>query len=38
MANDMKKLKIVDAHHHFWNLSENYYPWLQDTEEKHFFR
>ena len=37
MANDMKKLKIVDAHHHFWNLSENYYPWLQDTEEKHFF-
>ena len=33
----MKKLKIVDAHHHFWNLSRNYYPWLQDTEEKHFF-
>ena len=36
MANDMKKLKIVDAHHHFWNLSEYYYPWLQNSEEKHF--
>ena len=33
----MKKVQIVDAHHHFWDLSENYYPWLQDTEEKHFF-
>ncbi len=21
---------IVDAHHHFWNLGKNRYPWLQD--------
>ncbi|MBT6137269.1 MAG: amidohydrolase family protein [Rhodospirillaceae bacterium] len=28
---------IVDAHHHFWNLGLNYYPWLSDAVEKHFF-
>ena len=22
--------QIVDAHHHFWDLGKNYYPWLQD--------
>jgi predicted TIM-barrel fold metal-dependent hydrolase len=22
--------QIVDAHHHFWDLDKNYYPWLQD--------
>tara|TARA_B100001057_G_scaffold436720_1_gene467995 strand:+ start:2962 stop:3063 length:102 start_codon:yes stop_codon:yes gene_type:complete len=33
----MKKVKIVDAHHHFWNLSENYYPWLHDANEELFF-
>ena len=28
----MAKRKIVDAHHHFWQLSRGYnYPWLQDT-------
>lgn len=21
---------IVDAHQHFWNLEQNYYPWLRD--------
>ena len=27
----MAKRKIVDAHHHFWELSHGYkYPWLQD--------
>jgi predicted TIM-barrel fold metal-dependent hydrolase len=26
----MDALKIVDAHHHFWDLSRNRYPWLQD--------
>jgi len=27
---DMKKRKIVDAHHHLWDLSLGYnYPWLQ---------
>jgi len=24
------KQKIVDAHIHWWNLEENYYPWLTD--------
>jgi predicted TIM-barrel fold metal-dependent hydrolase len=23
-------LPIVDAHHHFWDLRSNYYPWLRD--------
>jgi predicted TIM-barrel fold metal-dependent hydrolase len=23
-------MQIVDAHHHFWDLSRNYYPWLCD--------
>ena len=23
---------IVDAHQHFWNLEQNYYPWLCDPE------
>jgi predicted TIM-barrel fold metal-dependent hydrolase len=30
-------MKIVDAHHHFWDLERNYYPWLSDHEETHFF-
>jgi len=30
-------LKIVDAHHHLWDLDKNYYPWLSDTPEPHFF-
>jgi predicted TIM-barrel fold metal-dependent hydrolase len=30
-------MKIIDAHHHFWDLDRNYYPWLADHEEKHFF-
>lgn len=21
---------VIDGHHHFWNLSEGHYPWLQD--------
>ena len=33
----MMTLEIVDAHHHFWNLDKNYYPWLTDREENHFF-
>jgi predicted TIM-barrel fold metal-dependent hydrolase len=24
------KRMIVDAHHHFWDLSKNYHPWLRD--------
>lgn len=30
-------LKIVDAHHHLWDLGRNYYPWLSDKPEEHFF-
>jgi predicted TIM-barrel fold metal-dependent hydrolase len=30
-------MRIVDAHQHFWDLDRNYYPWLSDHEETHFF-
>ena len=30
-------MKIIDAHHHFWDLDRNYYPWLSDHQETHFF-
>lgn len=30
-------LKIVDAHHHLWDLGRNYYPWLSDRPEHEFF-
>jgi predicted TIM-barrel fold metal-dependent hydrolase len=30
-------LQIVDAHHHLWDLDRNYYPWLADRPEEHFF-
>ena len=26
----LEGLRIVDAHHHLWDLSANYYPWLTD--------
>ena len=22
--------RIIDAHHHLWDLKLNYYPWLSD--------
>ena len=25
---DIKKLKIIDSHHHFWDLSMKKHPWL----------
>lgn len=28
---------LVDAHHHIWDLRRNYYPWLSDKPEEHFF-
>src|SRR5689334_11808706 len=28
---------LVDAHHHLWDLDRNYYPWLSDQPEEHFF-
>jgi predicted TIM-barrel fold metal-dependent hydrolase len=27
----MSQLKIVDTHHHLWDLTNNYYPWLSDN-------
>jgi predicted TIM-barrel fold metal-dependent hydrolase len=33
----MSAVTLVDAHHHFWDLDRNYYPWLADQPEKHFF-
>lgn len=29
--------RIVDAHHHFWDLKAGHYPWLDDEVEAHFF-
>ncbi len=28
---------LVDSHHHLWDLGANYYPWLADRPEPHFF-
>ncbi len=33
----MTDLKIVDSHHHLWDLDRNYYPWLADHPEPNFF-
>ena len=30
-------LPIIDAHHHFWDLNNNYYPFLTDKIDKNFF-
>ena len=32
-----KKLQFIDAHHHFWDLEKNDYPWLKGHEEPNFF-
>jgi predicted TIM-barrel fold metal-dependent hydrolase len=29
--------RIIDAHHHFWDLSTGHYPWLCDAVDPHFF-
>jgi predicted TIM-barrel fold metal-dependent hydrolase len=29
---DVTLIPIVDAHHHFWDLTHSYYPWLCDNE------
>lgn len=26
-------IPLIDAHHHLWNIEENYYPWLTDNVE-----
>jgi predicted TIM-barrel fold metal-dependent hydrolase len=28
---------LIDAHHHLWDLKQNYYPWLSDHIEENFF-
>jgi predicted TIM-barrel fold metal-dependent hydrolase len=28
---------LVDAHHHLWDMGRNYYPWISDKPESHFF-
>jgi predicted TIM-barrel fold metal-dependent hydrolase len=30
-------LRIIDAHHHLWDLSTGRYPWLQDDYHEDFF-
>ena len=30
-------MKILDAHHHLWNLSAVEYPWLNAKGKKRFF-
>jgi predicted TIM-barrel fold metal-dependent hydrolase len=34
-----EELPVIDAHHHFWQLSGGplYYPWLQDAQPHDFF-
>ncbi|MDE0990877.1 MAG: thioesterase, partial [Pseudomonadales bacterium] len=26
-------MKFLDAHHHFWDISFNYHPWLCDEPQ-----
>ena len=30
-------IEIIDAHHHFWDLNKNYYPFLSDKIDHDFF-
>ena len=30
---EMANLPIIDAHHHFWNLSLNKNPWLNPSNQ-----
>ncbi|HWK97200.1 MAG TPA: amidohydrolase family protein [Pseudolabrys sp.] len=36
-VDDPGAVTLVDAHHHIWDLGRNYYPWLSDRPEEHFF-
>lgn len=29
--------RLIDAHHHLWNLDSHHYPWLQDDVDEGFF-
>jgi predicted TIM-barrel fold metal-dependent hydrolase len=33
----MSRLRIVDAHHHLWDLQAVHYPWLMARGERRFF-
>ena len=37
MSNNLENIPIIDAHHHFWDLDNNYYPFLSDNYDKNFF-
>ncbi|MDX1433502.1 MAG: amidohydrolase, partial [Gammaproteobacteria bacterium] len=37
MSEFLRTIPIVDAHHHLWDLERNYYPWLCDRINPHFF-
>ena len=30
-------IEIIDAHHHFWDINKNYYPFLSDKIDENFF-
>ena len=32
-----QNIPIIDAHHHFWDLDKNYYPFLSDHDVENFF-
>ena len=32
-----ERIKLIDAHHHLWDLDRHYYPWLSDEPLPHFF-
>ncbi len=32
-----ESVTLIDAHHHLWDLETNYYPFLSDKPEPHFF-
>jgi predicted TIM-barrel fold metal-dependent hydrolase len=34
---DRPRIQLIDAHHHLWDLKNNYYPWLSDHPEPNFF-
>jgi predicted TIM-barrel fold metal-dependent hydrolase len=34
---ERKRIQLIDAHHHLWDLQKNHYPWLSDHPEPHFF-
>ena len=37
MNNTEQTIPIIDAHHHFWDLHNNYYPFLSDQNDENFF-